>query len=326
MFRYLYSTVQYSTVRYGTVRYGTVRYGTVRYGTVQYSTVQYSTVQYSTVQYSTVQYSTVQVPVLVLVVRVGRVFMGGVDGLHGVPEDLVILPGEADVTVGVQPGHVRGKVRHGHGSPLPLRPGLFLPVRDAHWRSHPRGILQVVVGRLAVPPPHHEAEHGGDEEGEGRHGAHHHAGGQVGGAVLGGRQLLAPAGGAAAQGGQVDTLHGAVLPLVHQVTGGAPRAGRDLDAVSLPEGEVRVLLLQEEPLVVFAVCLHLVRLEARLALGPVVDEVVVDGLVVEARPLPLDVDLLGLVAGHVGDEGCGGLGRVGGLQDPENKLAKIIHI
>ena len=91
--------------------------------------------------------------------------------------------------------------------------------------------------------------------------------------------------------------------LVDNVTGSAPRASGDLDTIVLPRGERRVLLLKEEPLVVLAVRLHLVTLELSLPLSTIIHKVVVDCLVVQGGPLPLDVNLLSLIASHVRDEG-----------------------
>ena len=57
-------------------------------------------------------------------------------------------------------------------------------------------------------------------------------------------------------------------------------------------------------MIVLAVRLHLVVLELRLSLSPVIHKVVVDGLVVEGGPFPFDINLLSLIASHIGDEGC----------------------
>ena len=57
-------------------------------------------------------------------------------------------------------------------------------------------------------------------------------------------------------------------------------------------------------MIVLAVRLHLVVIELRLSLSPVIHKVVVDGLVVEGGPFPFDINLLSLIASHIGDEGC----------------------
>ena len=61
-------------------------------------------------------------------------------------------------------------------------------------------------------------------------------------------------------------------------------------------------MFKEEPLIIFAVRLHLMVLELSLSLSSVIHKVIVDCLVVQAGPFPFNVYLLGLIASYIGDE------------------------
>ena len=105
----------------------------------------------------------VQVAVLVLVVRVGGVLMSRIDGLHRVPEDLVIFPAEPDVTVCMKPGHVGRKVVNSNSTTTTIRTRFLFPIRDSHRRRDSRRVFKIIIGGVAIAPPDNKTKDGDEE-------------------------------------------------------------------------------------------------------------------------------------------------------------------
>ena len=102
--------------------------------------------------------------------------MGGVDRLHRVPEDLIVLPTEPNVTVRMKSGHMPWKVIDSDGASTTIRTGFFLPVRNSNRRSNPWRILEIVVGGVTVSSPYNETKNGNKENKQGCNRTNNHPG------------------------------------------------------------------------------------------------------------------------------------------------------